>query len=389
MGVGVGHHGWALHEEKGVVLCVFCGVWLVVRGTYGVIRHGAGRGPAAFFAFCQRRTAEMASFGNTDVLLPRIGFGAMGITSFYAGEGPSESIEEQGIQAMVAYAQAVAPLKAHIDTALVYTALRPGGRHNEEVVGEAVRRIGRDNVFLATKGSMTMAFEPDSSDAGLRSQLASSLTRLGVSSVDLFYEHRRDPGTPIESVMATMKALAGEGKIKFAGLSEVTATELRRACAVFPVTAVQMEYSLQARSIESELLGVAKELGVAVVAYSPLGRGMLASTFKCLDALPEGDWRRASPRWGEQVNFAKAAALPDLAASCSITPAQLALAWVLSRGDHVFAIPGTKSPARALENSAASALKLSAGILAKVEAAVPEAEGDRYANKHGQFETRA
>ena len=204
-------------------------------------------------------------------------------------------------------------------------ASRPGGKHNEEVVGEAVRKVGREKVFLATKGSMNADFSPDSSDAGLRAQLASSLERLGLDSVDLYYEHRRDVKTAIEDVMRTMKALKEEGKIRFAGLSECTPAELRRAHAVFPVTAIQVEYSLQARvAVESELLAVARELGVAVVAYSPLGRGMLSGTFASRAEVPDGDWRKSSqPRWSEALaarNFEQAAKLKDIAARKACTP---------------------------------------------------------------------
>ena len=181
--------------------------------------------------------AAAVPFGTTGVDVARVGFGAMGITSFYAG---TAATEEEGIKAIEAYVAAAAPALAHIDTALIYSNKREGGRHNEEVVGEALRRVGREKVFLATKGSMSMSFQPDSSDEGLRAQLASSLARLGVASVDLYYEHRRDVKTPIEQVAATFKALKEEGKIRFAGLSECTADELRRACAVFQISAIQM-----------------------------------------------------------------------------------------------------------------------------------------------------
>jgi aryl-alcohol dehydrogenase-like predicted oxidoreductase len=331
-------------------------------------------------------------FGNSQEALPRIGFGAMGITSFYASSLSNDEIEEAGIEAMVKYAEAVSPAKAHIDTALIYIASRLGGRHNEEVVGEAIRRIGRDRVFIATKGSMNPDFSPNSSDSGLRSQLESSLKRLGVSTVDLYYEHRRDLNTPIESVMATFKALKEEGKIRFCGLSECSPSELRAAHAVFPVTAIQMEYSLQSRSIEKELLNVAKELGVAVVAYSPLGRGFLSGTFSSRSELDPTDWRLSQPRFSESLmdaNASKASALKSIAEKKKCTTAQLALAWLLHKGgDSIFPIPGTKSAARAIENANSVNIILSHEDLAEIEACVPEAEGDRYEGKWGQFETR-
>ena len=329
--------------------------------------------------------APSALFGGAPVA--RVGFGAMGITSFYHG---TAATEEQGIEAIEAYVKAAAPALAHIDTALIYSNKREGGRHNEEVVGAALKRVGRDKVFLATKGSMSMAFEPDSSDAGLRAQLASSLARLDVASVDLYYEHRRDVKTPVEEVAKTFKALAAEGKIRFGGLSECTADELRRACAVFPIAAVQMEYSLQSRSIErTGLLAAARELGVAVVAYSPLGRGMLSGTFASRAELVEGDWRLTQPRWSEELaaaNMAKSAALKAVAERKKCSTAQLALAWLLSKG--AYPIPGTTHAARAVENAQAAAVELSAADVAELEALVPEAEGDRYAGKWGQYETR-
>jgi aryl-alcohol dehydrogenase-like predicted oxidoreductase len=314
----------------------------------------------------------------------------MGITSFYVS---APTADEEGVAAIEALVKAVEPAVVMIDTALIYVASRPGGKHNEEVVGEAVRKVGREKVFLATKGSMNADFSPDSSDAGLRAQLASSLKRLGLDSVDLYYEHRRDVKTAIEDVMRTMKALKEEGKIRFAGLSECTPAELRRAHAVFPVTAIQVEYSLQARvAVESELLAVARELGVAVVAYSPLGRGMLSGTFASRAEVPDGDWRKSSqPRWSEALaarNFEQAAKLKDIAARKACTPAQLALAWLLAKSDIVFPIPGTKSAVRAIENARAADVALTAADVAELEALVPEGEGDRYEGKWGQFEAR-
>ena len=329
-----------------------------------------------------------APFGASGVQVSRVGLGAMGITSFYAG---TPETEEAGIKAIEAHVAACAPALAHIDTALIYMNARPGGRHNEEVVGAALKRVGRDKVFLASKGSMNADFSPDSSEAGLRAQLASSLARLGVESVDLYYEHRRDVKTPVEQVAATFKALHAEGKIRFAGLSECTADELRRAHAVFPITAVQMEYSLQSRSIETTgLQAAAKELGVAVVAYSPLGRGMLSGTFASRAELKEGDWRLSQPRFSEELaaaNLAKAAALKAVAARKGCSAAQLALAWLLAKG--AFPIPGTTHAERAVENVKSGAVALSEEDVKELESLVSEAEGDRYAGKWGQYETRS
>lgn len=215
---------------------------------------------------------------------------------------------------------------------------------------------------------------------------------MGVDSVDLYYEHRRDVKTPIESVMQTFRALKEEGKIRFCGLSECSPSELRAAHKVFPVTAIQMEYSLQSRSIEKELLSVAKELNVAVVCYSPLGRGLLSGTFTTRDQLAVGDWRLSQPRFGDSlidVNASRASTLKSIAEKKKCTTAQLALSWLLHKDrDSLFLIPGTKSSTRAIENVNSVNVVLTEDDMKEIEACVPEAEGDRYEGKWGQFENR-
>jgi len=265
----------------------------------------------------------------------------------------------------------------------------PKGDTNEELVGKAIAKHGRDKFIVATKFGIVMkdgGLGYDASPANIRAQLADSLKRLGTDYIDLYYQHRQDPATPIEVVAATLKELVAEGKIRYVGYSEVTPAELRRAHAIHPVTAIQQEWSLSTRDLEKALVPTARELGVAIVAYSPLGRGLLAQRFTKTSELEDGDWRKAGsvPRFsGEHLtkNADAAARLAAIATRLGVPPAQLALAWVHSRGEDVFPIPGTKSAARLEENAGAVALagRLTKEQIAEIEAAVPEAEGPRYA----------
>jgi aryl-alcohol dehydrogenase-like predicted oxidoreductase len=199
------------------------------------------------------------------------------------------------------------------------------------------------------------------------------------SCIDLYYQHRIDPATPIEETMGCLKELVAEGKIKYIGLSECTAAQLQQAHAVYPISAIEMEWSLNARDIESSVLPVARELGVGIVAYSPLGRGLLTGTITSLDSLSQSDWRRNNPRF-KDGNLEKNVATNffDIAARKGCTPAQIALAWVLSRGDDVVPIPGTKSLARLTENIGAVKISLSPEEWKEVEASIPEIQGARY-----------
>jgi aryl-alcohol dehydrogenase-like predicted oxidoreductase len=227
----------------------------------------------------------------------------------------------------------------------------------------------------------------------IRKQLGESLARLGTDYVDLYYQHRVDSSTPMETVMGVLKELHAEGKIRYAGLSEMTPDELRKAHAVFPVSAVQLEYSLQTRDIEATVLPVARELGIGLVAYSPLGRGLLSQTFKTVEDLPEHDWRRTLPRFSGEAfakNAAKAENLHKIAERKGCTTAQLAIAWVLRKGADIVPIPGTKSVARVAENLGAAAVAeaLTDADIAEIEANVPEAEEERYAGMWGTFNLR-
>eukprot|EP00047_Mylnosiga_fluctuans_P019207 m.80139 g.80139 ORF g.80139 m.80139 type:complete len:333 (+) comp8025_c0_seq2:122-1120(+) len=212
-------------------------------------------------------------------------------------------------------------------------------------------------------------------------QLEESLARLGTSYVDLYYQHRQDPSVPIEQVATTLEKLRQAGKIKYIGFSEITADELRRAAAICPVSAIQMEYSLQTREIENDIIPTARELGVGIVAYSPLGRGLLSRTFTAPSEIAEGDGRGRFPRLngdGAQANYDAAARLEAIAVRLGLAPATLALAWLIAKGDDIFPIPGSKRPERVEQNLAAATVKLTPEVIAELEAAVPPAVGGRY-----------
>ena len=272
-----------------------------------------------------------------------------------------------------------APSPAFVDTAWIYS--HPTGLHSEEIVGKAVAKHGRAAFVIATKfGSQLPPNPPCSSTEVIRAHYADSARRLGTAP-DLYYQHRPDLARPIEAVMADLKAMHAEGLFKYAGLSECTADELRRAHAVFPVTAVQMEYSLAERGIEASLVPACAELGVAIVAYSPLARRLLTGAWRSREALDKTDRRLMMPRWAPatlESNVTRMSSLGDLAAKKGCTPAQLCLAWLLAKGPNIFPIPGSKTPARADENLKAIFVKLSAAEVAEIEALDLKAEGARY-----------
>ncbi|HVR05257.1 MAG TPA: aldo/keto reductase, partial [Solirubrobacteraceae bacterium] len=221
----------------------------------------------------------------------------------------------------------------------------------------------------------------DGSPAYVREACEGSLRRLGVDHIDLYYQHRVDPKTPIEETVGAMAELVRAGKVRHIGLSEAAAETIRRAHAVHPIAAVQTEYSLWTRDVEDEILPTLRELGIALVAYSPLGRGFLAGRFSSGEELDEGDFRRHGPRFtGENLrrNQALAARVRELAQEKGVTPGQLALAWVLGRGQEVVPIPGTKRRGYLEENLAASEVRLTPEEAEQIAAAVPVAAGDRY-----------
>ncbi|HTA06204.1 MAG TPA: aldo/keto reductase [Solirubrobacteraceae bacterium] len=303
-----------------------------------------------------------------------IGLGCMGMSAFYgtADEGEARATLARALELGCNF----------LDTSDMY-----GPYTNEELVGSAIA-ADRDEVFLASKFGIRLV-EPgnllnrviDGSPEYVRSACEASLTRLGTDRIDLYYQHRVDPSTPIEETVGAMAELVREGKVRHLGLSEASAETIRRAHAVHPIAAVQTEYSLWTRDVEAEILPTLSELGIALVAYSPLGRGFLSGRFSSTDELHESDYRRHGPRFnGENLahNLTLAERMRELAAERDITPGQLALAWVLSRGEHVVPIPGTKRVAYLEENLAAGDVQLSEAEAEQIAAAIPAAAGLRY-----------
>ena len=270
-----------------------------------------------------------------------------------------------------------------LDTAEIY-----GPYTNEELVGRAI--AGRREEFeIATKFGFVINPDrasdraTDGTPENVRRACEGSLKRLGTDHVDLFYQHRVDPNVPIEETVGAMAELIDEGKVRYLGLSEASAETIRRAHATHPLTAVQSEYSLWTRDPEDGVLDTLRELGIGLVAYSPLGRGFLTGQIRSMADLPEDDWRRTNPRFQEQAlqeNRALADRVTEIAEQRGITPAQLALAWVMAKGDDIVPIPGTKNPRRLEENAAAAEIELSAEDVDELDHAIsPEAvRGDRY-----------
>jgi aryl-alcohol dehydrogenase-like predicted oxidoreductase len=262
-----------------------------------------------------------------------------------------------------------------LDTAEVY-----GPHTNERLVGRAIAGR-RDRFELATK--FGFSFDPDDPYASrgldgrpenVKRACEGSLERLGTDYIDLFYQHRVDPAVPIEETVGALAELVGEGKIRYIGLSEASPEIIRRAHATHPLTAVQSEYSLWTRDPEAEVLPTLRELGIGLVAYSPLGRGFLTGQIRSVDDLAENDWRRSNPRFQEEAlaqNVALADRVRALAVQRGVTPAQLALAWVHAKGEDIVPIPGTKRPERLEENVGAARIELSDEDVATLDQAVP------------------
>jgi aryl-alcohol dehydrogenase-like predicted oxidoreductase len=258
------------------------------------------------------------------------------------------------------------------DTAQIY-----GPFQNEELVGEAIKGK-RDGLVIATKfgfrfdGNRIVGV--DGSAANARDAVEGSLKRLGIDTIDLFYQHRVDPSVPIEDTVGGMAELVKEGKVRHIALSEAGPATLRKAAAVHPITALQSEYSLWERDVEDEILPVCRELGIGFVPYSPLGRGFLTGQFKSLDDLPDNDWRRNDPRYAGD-NFAENLKIVDVVRSVAdahnVTPAQIALAWLLAQGDDVVPIPGSKRRVTMEDSVAAADVTLTASDLATLNAAAP------------------
>jgi len=302
-----------------------------------------------------------------------IGLGCMGMSAFYGSTDEAESTRtiERALDLGCDF----------LDTSDMY-----GPHTNEQLVGRAIAGR-REEVFLATKFGIKLVMgDPpsrtiDGSAAYVREACEGSLQRLGVDHIDLYYQHRVDPQTEIEETVGAMAELVAEGKVRYLGLSEAGAQTIRRAHAVHPITAVQSEYSLWTRDLEQSIMPTLRELGIGLVAYSPLGRGFLSGRFSSPDELDDGDFRRSGPRFtGENLesNLEIASVVRDLAAARGLTPAQLALAWVLQQGPDIVPIPGTKRVSYLEENLAAADVTLSDDEARQIAEALPPVQGGRY-----------
>ena len=317
---------------------------------------------------------EMRELGRSGLKVSALGLGCMGMSEFYAGRDDEEAI--------ATIHHAIDRGVTMLDTSDMY-----GVGRNEELVGRAIRGR-RDKVVLATK--FGWARSPEGAMLGVKGDPAyvrqaceASLKRLGIDVIDLYYQHRVDPKTPIEDTVGAMADLVRQGKVRHLGLSEASPSTIRRAVAVHPIAALQTEYSLWSRDPEGELLATVRELGVGFVAYSPLGRGFLTGRFQKPDDLPSDDARRNMPRFqGEnlQRNVSLISKVEELARAKNCTPAQLALAWVLSKGKDIVPIPGTKRRSYLDQNLGALEIRLTPEDQAALDDAIPAggAAGQRY-----------
>ncbi|MEU6534751.1 aldo/keto reductase [Streptomyces sp. NPDC047000] len=312
-----------------------------------------------------------------DLKVSPLGLGCMGMSAFYGATDEVEGIRtiQRALELGVTF----------LDSAQMY-----GPLTNESLIGRAVKGH-RDEYVIATKfnyrmddatpGDPSTIGRQDGSAEHVRSSIEGSLTRLGTDYVDLYYQHRVDPQVPIEETVGAMAELVAEGKVRHIGLSEASAETIRRAHAVHPITAVQTEYSLWSRDPETDVLPTCRELGIGFVPYSPLGRGFLAGRFSSPDDLDEGDYRRSTPRFtGDNLdaNLRLAEKVKEIASEKGVTPAQLAIAWVMAQGEDLVPIPGTKRRTYLEQNVGALDVELTADDLGRIDAEVPKAAGQRY-----------
>jgi aryl-alcohol dehydrogenase-like predicted oxidoreductase len=317
---------------------------------------------------------EQRSLGSQGLTASPQGLGCMGMSEFY-GEGDD------------AESTATIHRALELGVTLLDTADMYGRGANEKLVGQAIADR-RDQVVLATKFGIVRDEDPSKRSISGRPEYVhqacdASLRRLGIDHIDLYYQHRVDPDTPIEETVGAMGELVEAGKVRFLGLSEASPEVIRRAHETHPITALQTEYSLWTRDPEAEILPIVRELGIAFVAYSPLGRGFLTGTIKTPDSLDPDDFRRMNPRFQDEhleANLELVGKVEEIAQEKDVTPAQLALAWVHAQGDDVFPIPGTKRRKYLEQNAAATDVELSEDDVARIDEALPAgaASGDRY-----------
>jgi aryl-alcohol dehydrogenase-like predicted oxidoreductase len=308
-----------------------------------------------------------------DLDVSRIGLGAMGMSAAYTGAGSDDAESIRTIHRALELGVTL------LDTAEVY-----GPFTNEELLGRAINGR-RDQVVVATKFGMVSHAGGgpgilDSSPANIRTAVEGSLRRLGTDHIDLYYQHRVDPNTPIEDTVGALAELVVQGKVGHIGLSEAGVATIRRGHAVHPITALQSEYSMWTRDPEPEILPLLRELGIGFVAYSPLGHGFLTGTIRSTQELADDDWRKTNPRFtGEnfQRNLRIADQVQAIATEAGAIPAQVALAWLLAKGDDIAPIPGTKRVARVEENIAADSIQLTAEQIDKLNNLTP-ATGDHH-----------
>ncbi len=313
--------------------------------------------------------------GKNGPLVSALGLGCMGMSFAY---GPAD--ETESLRVLHRYLELGGNF---LDTAEVY-----GPYTNEELLGRFLREVPRDRVVIATKFGFLNAQGVrgvDSSPENVRRACDASLKRLGIETIDLFYQHRVDPKVPIEEVVGVMAELVSSGKVRSLGLSEAGPQTLRRAATVHPIAALQSEYSLWSRDVETNgVLATCRDLGITFVPYSPLGRGFLTGAIQKIDDLDASDWRRTNPRFGEKAlraNLKLVDTVKELAGKKGSTPAQLALAWVLAQGNDLVPIPGTKRVRYLEENMGALSVKLTESDLKEINARFAQIDvfGERYA----------